>query len=483
MNEKKRQITINILSFILVVTLVVIFLPFQANADGLNEYELGEVVKTGKDKGFVKEKGIQKDDPHYNWQLGQFSLQGYTRVMTDRDKPIFLKTVGDTVVLNFKLEQNIDALNGDKSLVIAVDERAYDNKLYRDETNFGRGALIIRKTDAYTNKKGNAQLYTDYLPALITGANTQVEVCEEGDYEVSLDYSIRNKKINIPFIDKTVYSSYDDYKIYFAFSVRNGNCMVFPFDVITGEELTNQTNTENGFYLDLAKSRYLEINVKKEMLYKGANGLVEDVRFNKPASDGEKYTDEGIYTIKVSNPYTKEETIKKICVGSNSILKAYMITGYSISEIRSLIQNGATIDNDGNIIIPEQKTEKEDDDTSVSEEEEKEVVIISTDINNEVTKTTDNEAIKTHIEVNEKENENSDNHTMKIVLIMSLLITVVLSLIYLIVKNKKKQKNINKQIAIDPEEVHLNNEKSSLKEDGRVNDSKNQSATKDNEIN
>ena len=131
-------------------------------------------------------------------------------------------------------------MNNDKSLMIANDKKAYDNLLYKDETAFGRGALIIRKTDAYQNKKGTSQLYTDYLSGVKVGANTQVEICEEGDYEVALDYSIRDKKITVPFIDKTIRSTYNDYKIYFTFSVRNGNCMVFPFDVATGEELTNK---------------------------------------------------------------------------------------------------------------------------------------------------------------------------------------------------------------------------------------------------
>ena len=95
--------------------------------------------------------------------LGSFSVNGYTRVITDDGNPIFLKTVGDEVVLDFQLEQDIDALNNDKSLMIANDKKAYDNLLYKDETAFGRGALIIRKTDAYQNKKGTSQLYTDYL--------------------------------------------------------------------------------------------------------------------------------------------------------------------------------------------------------------------------------------------------------------------------------------------------------------------------------
>ena len=65
--------------------------------------------------------------------------------------------------------------------------------------------------------------------------------------------------------------------------------MVYPFDTATMSELTNSSITENGFYLDLAKSRYLETNVKKEVLTQGADGLTEDTRFNRPAKNGEKY--------------------------------------------------------------------------------------------------------------------------------------------------------------------------------------------------
>ena len=128
--------------------------------------------------------------------------------------------------------------------------------------------------------------------------------------------------------------------------------MVFPFDTQTGEELTNTAITENGFYLDLAKSRYLDINIRKEMLAEGADGLVEDVRFNRPAKDGDCYTDEGIYTITVSNRYTNQQTIKKIYVGTNKILKAYMVTGLSIEEINRQLSLGAVINSDGTMSHP-----------------------------------------------------------------------------------------------------------------------------------
>ena len=113
--------------------------------------------------------------------------------------------------------------------------------------------------------------------------------------------------------------------------------MVYPFDVATGSELTNSSMTENGFRLDLAKSRYLKVNIKREVLKDSADGLVEDTRFNGPAKDGAEYTNEGIYTITVHNEYTNQFTVKKIYVGTNNILRAYMTTGLSIPEIFTLI--------------------------------------------------------------------------------------------------------------------------------------------------
>ena len=282
-------------------------------------------------------------------------------------------------------------------------------------------------------------MYTDYLSGVKVGANTQVEICEEGDYEVALDYSIRDKKITVPFIDKTIRSTYNDYKIYFTFSVRNGNCMVFPFDVATGEELTNKAITENGFYLDLAKSRYLEINVKKEVLHEGATGLTEDVRFNKPASDGEKYTDEGIYTITVSNPYTEEETVKKIYVGTNSVLKAYMTTGYAISDIQSLLKDGATIDDDGNITIPE-KVEKPKVVENVSES-----AIVLNEANDDAE---EEESVSAEKDNKDDEAQFATNSMVG----GSICIVLALFIVYLFVKKKKKDKKVNMTVPIDPEE-------------------------------
>ena len=62
------------------------------------------------------------------------------------------------------------------------------------------------------------------------------------------------------------------------------------------------------------------------------------------------YTDEGIYTITVSNLYTNQTTTKIIYVGTDSVLKAHVVTGLSIGDIESQLAVGASIADDGTLI-------------------------------------------------------------------------------------------------------------------------------------
>ena len=304
-------------------------------------YSLGEKVRVENFDGYFGEKLIDKGDIHYGWDLGNFFISGYTDEITNPSgNTVFLKNVGDKVILWYKLNQNIDGLNGKENLSVTADTEGYDQYFETPKMNFGRGVLIIRYTD-HNNVKSEPTIYTNYLEANATvGADTKVQLFEEGDYEVALDYEVTSDEL----IDKIGH-----YRVFFKFSVRNGNCMVYPFDVTTGSELTNSSMTENGFRLDLAKSRYLKINLKREILKDSADGLIEDTRFNGPAKDGAEYTDEGIYTITVSNEYTGLFTTKKIYVGTNNILRAHMTTGLSIPEINDLVADGATISDDGTI--------------------------------------------------------------------------------------------------------------------------------------
>ncbi|MBR3104302.1 MAG: hypothetical protein IKH46_10835, partial [Lachnospiraceae bacterium] len=258
--------------------------------------EYSDFINTGKENnGYSGNEAVGNKDPHYGWKIGRFIVNGYTSEVKLDGNSVFLKNVGDRVTLWFRLEQNINALNGNDKLSIAMDDNAHDQYFQIQNTYFKRGALIIR----YKDREGvysDPIIYTDFLAAnATTGANTKVELFEEGDYEVSLDYEINNATQLIP--------SVSDYKIFFTFSIRNGNSMVYPFDAVTGAELSDRSVTPNGFRLDMAKSRYLSINVKREVFAQGPSGLTSDVRFNRPAKDGETYSEEGVYTFTVKNLY------------------------------------------------------------------------------------------------------------------------------------------------------------------------------------
>lgn len=367
----------------------------ETSPDATPMKKLGSKINTGKDNGYSGNEPIDKDDPHYGWDIGYFYVNGYTRETATADQtPMFLKNVGDKVTLWFHLSEDINKLHGNELLTISEDTNGYDRTFEIDQTNFEHGTLIIQ----YTNAQGEVQepiIYTDYLAANArTGANTKVQLFEEGDYVVSLDYEI--KSMGGAF---NQFASYTNYKIMFEFSIRNGNCMVYPFDSLTGAELADNAITENGFNLDMAKSKYLTIDVQRSVLVVGTDGyLTEDVRFNRPAKDGETYTSEGIYTFKVTNLYTGETTKKTIYIGANSYLRALSATGMSIAELNAEIEKGAIVHEDGTleVIAPVETeptetpaetetestspvTEEPADDTPVETQEP--IVDVSTDIN------------------------------------------------------------------------------------------------------
>lgn len=307
-------------------------------------YNMDETMRVKKFDSFSDEENIDSKDIHFGWKLGSFVVSGFTqRITDDPDNPIFIKKAGDTVTLSFRLKQNIDALNGDEKLTITSVKKVCDEYFQIDKTDFGRGTLIVRYKD-YTNEKNDPRLYTDYLSAIARQeADTFIQLCEEGDYEVALDYEITKDGI----IDTT-----RRYRIFAKFSVRNGSSMVYPFDLQNGAELTGGSMTPNGFRLDFANSHYLTVYVKHSVLNRVGNSYCEDVRANRPAKDGEKYTEPGIYTIEVTTDYAGQPTTKRIAVGTDPALQAYVTSGLSIEDFNSRLNNGFVIQEDGLLIEP-----------------------------------------------------------------------------------------------------------------------------------
>ena len=315
-------------------------------AEGKEEryYFNSSPVNAGNKDGYKERNTITEKDIHYDWEIGQFYMNGYSSITHDvNGDVVFLKNAGDVVTLNFNLLYDISCLNGNKQLSVNDQKDGFDEELQSAETAFGTGALYIVQTDCQNQSEIKA-LHTNFLSKF---DNEVVQVFEEGDYLVVLDYQIR--KDNFDIWGWKPFPSYYNYRIEFRFSVRNGNSMFFANDVETNDNLYHKSWTANGFRLDLGGSKYLKLNVKKEILEESLGGLIEDVKFNRPTKDGSIFTEEGIYTITVTNVYTNQSTTKVIYVGSDDIIKAYLATGMSIDDIKDLVARGAIINPNGTL--------------------------------------------------------------------------------------------------------------------------------------
>ena len=359
-----------------------------------NRRNLGSKIRT-RSEGYAGSASMDNDDPHFGWEIGQFFVGGFTDYEDDtKGNPIFLKNNGDRVSLWFELQQDINKCYGNSAIKVIADVDGSDAHFevpggVNKTTDFGRGALIVRKTNP-DGTKGTPQIYTNYLEASAsTDAITKVDLLEEGDYEVALDYAVKFDKTHI--FGKSILPETAKYKIFFEFSVRNGNSMIFLFDKENGSELSSGSFTENGFRIDYANSQYLRVNVKREVLKDGFDGLTEDTRFNSVATDGDVFTDEGVYTITVTNRDLENvnPTVKRVYVGTDNIMKAYMVNNLSISDIKEMVALGATITDEGIIIPPEPEpnsaTETETQEHESVEERETSMEVATAESNEETT--------------------------------------------------------------------------------------------------
>lgn len=315
-----------------------------------NRTYFDETLLERHDKGYTGDKQIGVNDVHYAWKMGRFVVSGYSSWAKDSNgNYVFLKNEGDTISLSYILDQDIDALPGDCDAVVSDDKNGYDERLAVEKQDFGRGALLIEATDPENAKQ--VKVTCNYLNACSLGAENNIDFFEEGDYRAVLDYELR---FDGPL---PVKSSYHDYRVEFPFSIRNGNNMFFLMDSSTGSEIQNCSFTESGFKVDLANSKYLKLSVRREVLNDKTGRLENDTRFNRVVSDGDEFTEEGIYTITSSSEYSDLSTVKTIYVGSNPVMRAIVVNSMSLDEVKNAIAQGATVDEAGELTMPENNQE------------------------------------------------------------------------------------------------------------------------------
>lgn len=182
-------------------------------------YVLGETVNTGTDNGFRGTEALRKGDPHFDWELGRFSVAGYARVEEGADGvPTFVVAPGSGVALSFQLDQDIEALNLDPALSVNRDENGRDAEFAVPEQDLGRGALIVSRAPA-GGTPAAPEVTLDFLAGTaVRGQAVEVGTFGEGDYRVALDYELREDVLNLLGI--SILPSFTDYRIAFSFNVR-----------------------------------------------------------------------------------------------------------------------------------------------------------------------------------------------------------------------------------------------------------------------
>ena len=397
--------------------------------------ELGETINTGKDNGYSGNIAIDNNDPHFGWSIGQFYVNGYTRSTIDSNDntTVFIKDLGDRVTLWFNLKEDIyDMEKNNNHIYVNEDTNGYDQYFQISERNFKHGTLIIRYTD-YEGVKHAPIIYTDYLAACATtGADTKVELFEEGDYEVALNYEL---------VKDELIDSYSDYRIFFKFKIRNGNCMAYPFDVTTNDELGDGAITPNGFRLDLAMSRYLTIDIVRYSLKLEDGIYVQDPRENTVAKDGDTYTQPGVYQFTVKNLYTNaEDTSKIIYVGTDPIYKALARGLFSLDEINSMLAAGGILEMDGTITLP---VEAEDENVADEAPDDIEPAVDDSTISEENTQLEIPADISEVIEESSNESEVLDEQDKSNVYIGWIIMGIIVAAagVFLIINYQKKNNN------------------------------------------
>lgn len=250
-----------LIGLILAVCLVLSCVGRPAVAIGESKYKIGKTVNAVRDTGFSESIPIKDKDPHYGWELGQFYFTGYQALDFDESgNPVFYVDKGDLAFkLYFQLNYDIKKLNGTDKLLINEDKNGYDKQFGIDKTDFGFGALFIRRTDLKTGKKDKTERHLNFLysrkpnqPFVVT--NNLVE----GDYEASLDYELREYY-------GWFGSNWWNYKIPFSFSVRylSEDKPSETFEPETAEALNNGNNIPGTAAQSVSTGYRLIVNSEK----------------------------------------------------------------------------------------------------------------------------------------------------------------------------------------------------------------------------
>ena len=340
------------------------------SANNGNSYSYSQLMGCSDGSGYANAKALAVGDPLVGVNVAEIKLSNFSSTTIKYGKRYFLKTVPDVPVLSIGLKTDLNNLGGSGAWVNEDgDTRIPD---YGFVGNIGYGWLGISYTD-YQGKVQTVAIKDVFKKVKNNTSFTPAWFGTEGSYKISLCFEAKRqtgtyKNWHNPFYytnDPTY--GYTNYRIDAQFEIRNANAQVFAFDS-KGNELQNGSVCSE-FTLDFANSRYLQINIKREVAV-NSNELMEstDVRFNSVGVDKRTYNTPGVWTVTARNEVTGDSTIRRILViASNDTEEANALkaaTSKKYSEFSSLTvkQNNESVSSSGKTTISESKNTSENKD-------------------------------------------------------------------------------------------------------------------------
>jgi hypothetical protein len=295
--------------------------PKNSNYSG-NVFVFPDLKVASDNTGYANAASLGDGDPLLGVDTVEICVNNFSSTLVKDNQRVFLKSNPDipTVNINVKMD-NLDNIGETGSFLTSDSYTVVPSYGYRGK--IGRGLLIVEFTDCQGNKK----IYPtpDLFDVLKENDGLlPMSIGEEGKYRVAVLFEAGRyvksvKKWKNPFYYKkqAVYE-YRNYIVEAEFSVFNGNTIIYPMDS-NGNELTNGSVVDQGFYLDFASSKNLQVQVKREILA-SENRLKEtsDVRFNTVGVDKRFYSAPGIYTITTKNQITEATTTVRILVSDEA---------------------------------------------------------------------------------------------------------------------------------------------------------------------
>ena len=346
-----KNLTIKIASIMLTILSImyVLVLPAFAAEENTgnystnsNTYTFNETKTTADNNGYTNPSALDAGDPLLGVNVVDIEIGNFSSTTIFNGTRVFLKTSPDVPVLSINVNADLGNLGGSGAYICSDSATVVSDYGYRGKV--GYGLLAIEHTD-YTGK--TEAFFTPDLFNVLKENDDIIPAFfgEEGLYRISVFFetekyvkTVKDWKNPFYYKKKKVYE-YRNYRVDASYEIRNGNTMVYTFDS-AGNEISNGSVVTDGFYLDLANSHYLDVQIKKEVVgNSGFLGETTDTRFNTVGVDKRFYDSEGLYTIVVSNPVTGASTTKKILVAGqeNSTLKKAVATTYS-SDFPELVR-------------------------------------------------------------------------------------------------------------------------------------------------